>query len=517
MDVHDGSPASAPVPARPSLAERLRLLRAYVERLRALRVPLRAYLVRGRARCGRVLDRLKHIGLELPLAEQFLDLWGRVGALRAAGILVAMLIPLAKYVLVPQVASSALATWAQAYGVDVSVRDWSADLVDLKVTAHEVVVTPHARYSQPDLLNADNVRIDLSLWRRITRGAWIQQVRLEGAQVTFERLQTGHWNWSDVAESDAGRESFPTIAVPQLVASDLRVRWVEHLRGASASGIVNESIGTIHLDDADLSIADLYGPDDSRSTPSSVVLRARAGGGRVVVEGAMNVFRWGRLEDSRPSVRTVAAMQLAPYRHDVDWAPAMRLKVYLENVGAAAMGRMIGAATFVPVAGYVTGDVEFLLRDRSIVDCRTTLQMRDVKFTVNDEAARAAGLEPTLLARHLASVVGTGRVSEVCDGSLLDPAYRTLNVVQAAMTRETMKTAPPIVRAAALGDVKTLTGAVTEATMKDLGRGLGGDLGEVVATSLFGPKPAGKKPASKPQNDNIAKKSWRGIKKVFGQ
>ena len=80
----------------------------------------------------------------------------------------------------------------------------------------------------------------------------------------------------------------------------------------------------------------------------------------------------------------------------------MRLKVYLENVGAAAMGRMIGAATFVPIAGYVSGDVEFLLRDRSIIDCRTTLQMRDVKFTVNDEA----GLAPYLPRAHDVQLAG---------------------------------------------------------------------------------------------------------------
>ena len=187
--------------------------------------------------------------------EQFVDLWKRVGLLRAIGILIAILIPLCKYVLVPQFASSALETWAQAYGVDVRVRDWSADLIDLRAIAHDVVVTPHAKYSAPDLVNADAIVVDLSLWRRITRGSWTQLVRFEGAQVTFERLQTGHWNWSDVAESDGGREEFPSIAIPHLVASDLRVKWIEHLRGASGSGMVNESIGTIHLDDADLSIS----------------------------------------------------------------------------------------------------------------------------------------------------------------------------------------------------------------------------------------------------------------------
>lgn len=511
MDVPDGSPASAPVPAWSALVGRLRSLRPAIARLGPLAGRLRGGLERGFAR-------LKDLGVDSPVVEQFIELWKRVGALRAAGILVAMLTPLAKFVVVPQVASSALATWAQAYGVDVRVRDWSADLIDLEVTAHEVVVTPHARYSQPDLLNADNVVIDLSLWRRLTRGTWTQQVRLEGAQVTFERLQTGHWNWSDVADSDAGREEFPAVAIPRLVASDLRVRWIEHLRGASGSGIVNESIGTIHLDDADLSVSDLAGPDDPRSTPSTVVLKARSGDGRVVVEGAVNVFRWGRVEpmDRLPGAQRAAAMRLAPFRHDVDWAPDMRLKVYLENVGAAAMGRMIGSATIVPVAGYVTGDVEFLLRDRDVIDCRTTLQLRDVKFTVNEDAARLAGLKPDVLAAQLATVVGSGRVVEACNGSLLDPGYRTLNVVQAAMTRETMRTAPPMVRAAALTDVKTLTGSVPDDVIKDLGRGIGGEVGEAVATSLFGPS-ARKATSSKPKDDNIARKSWRGIKKVFGK
>ncbi len=139
-----------------------------------------------------------------------------------------------------------------------------------------------------------------------------------------------------------------------------------------------------------------------------------------------------------------------------------------------------------------------------------------MKFTVNEDAARLAGLKPDVLAAQLATVVGSGRVVEACNGSLLDPGYRTLNVVQAAMTRETMRTAPPMVRAAALTDVKALTGSVPDDVIKDLGRGIGGEVGEAVATSLFGPG-ARKATSSKPKDDNIARKSWRGIKKVFGK
>ncbi len=512
MDVDDGSP-HASVPPWPSLAAAREQVRWVLARVRPALARVRPAIERSRHHLEHGLERLKQVGLESHLVEQFVDLWRRVGLARSLGIMLAILVPTSKYVVVPHLASAALETWAQAYGVDVHVRDWSADLVDLKVTAHELVVTPHAKYSQPDLVNADNVIIDLSLWRRITRGTWTQQVRIEGAQLTFERLQTGHWNWSDVAESDAGREEFPEVSIPHLVASDLRVRWVEHLRGASGSGIVNESLGTIHLDDADLSISNLAGPDDPRPAPSTLVLKARAGDGRVVVEGSVNVFRWGRVE-AAPGLRNVATMQVAPYRPDVDWAPNMRLRVYLDNVGAAAIGRMISRATFVPIAGYVTGDVEFLLRDREVVDCKTNLQMRDVKFTVNEDAALRAGLKPGLLAAQLASVTGSGRVVEVCNGSLLDPGYRTLNVVQAGMTRETMKAAPPLVRAAALGDVKALTGDITDEAMRDLGRGLAGTSGEAVAASLLGRPSTTTSGARK--NDSVASKSWRGIKKVFG-
>ena len=510
MDVHDGSPASAPAPAPPpaSVGDRLAQVRAFMQGLRPM-------LVRARDGVHHGLERLKQLGAEFPHVEQFIDLSHRVGFVRAVGIVLAILTPVAKWVVVPHLASSSLETWAQAYGVEVSVRDWSADLFDLKVTAHEVVVTPHVKYSQPDLVNVDNVVVDLSAWRRITRGSWVQLVKLEGAQLTFERLQTGHWNWSDVAESDAAREAFPAIAIPHLIASDLRVRWVEHLRGASGSGIVNESLGTIHLDDAELSVSDLVGPDDPREAPSTLVLRARAGDGKITVEGNVNVFRWGRLESPAGRLATHdVAVRPATYAHDVDWTPNMKLKVDLDNVGAAAMGRMMSGATFVPVAGYVSGDIVFLLHDRDIVDCQTNLEMRDVKFTVNEPVARAAHLEPAALAAQLAGVTGNGTVAQSCNGSLLDPSYRTLNVVQAALTRESMKSAPPAVRAVALGDVKILTGGVTDQALQDLGRDLGADLGATAVNKLLG-KPTPKAPA-KATNDNVAKKSWRGIKKVFG-
>src|SRR5262245_50811321 len=94
----------------------------------------------SRERAESVVQWMKDAGLSLEWPEKFLEFWRRFGLLRTVALLIAIATPLAKYEWLPGMASSAASTFAEGYGIELEVDDWTADLLDLRVTAHGIRV-----------------------------------------------------------------------------------------------------------------------------------------------------------------------------------------------------------------------------------------------------------------------------------------------------------------------------------------------------------------------------------------
>ena len=197
-------------------------------------------------------------------------------------------------------------------------------------------------------------------------------------------------------------------------------------------------------------------------------------------DGRANLFTW-----------SVGATDVGAGQAEggVRWAPAVDANLYLEHVGAAALGRLVPTAALTPSAGSVTGQIRLVV-DRDRVGCQTTLTAENLVFTPNLESPvvrpRAADL-----ARQLAGFKASGPVLIGCEGSLSDASFAPLDVIQTTMTQAVTRSGPPLVRAVGNVDRARVAGTLDmspEAVTAELGRqvaaataeGLGGAASRVV-------------------------------------
>ena len=246
------------------------------------------------------LERNKMVGVPTPfehLIEMFLGWWKRIGLRSALLLLVLVLLPSIKYALGPHLASSAAEEWASTLGLDLEVGDWSLDLHDLQVTAHDVTVKGRGRYSHPNLFEARTVTIDTSLLKRLRGHGWIEEVVADQPVVYLERSLTGRWNWGELRESremleerarqggasadtlylkvstaaaSAGPQDF---SLPVVRAHGLKLQWTHNMPAQSGSGVVQALQGTVYVEDVELTVEE--SGDSSMAAACRRVSRSR--------------------------------------------------------------------------------------------------------------------------------------------------------------------------------------------------------------------------------------------------
>jgi hypothetical protein len=499
-----------------------------------------------RHRIEAFLERNKMVGLATPfehVIEMFLGWWKHVG-LRTAGLLmVLVLLPTAKYVVGPRVASSAVEAWAATLGLDLEVDDWSLSLHDLRVTAHGVRVKAHGRYASPNLFESASVAIDASLVRRLGGRGWIQDVEVEAPVVHLERTIAGRWNWGELRESreqlgervggagagdpdtltfrvaDTKAEATPAdFALPLVRAHRLRLQWIQNMPAHSGSGVVQTLQGTVYVEDVELTLEDVAGFVDGRQLPSRISFEGRTADGKISVDGRANLFRWSDAA-ARPA-STGATLEPR-------WTPTLEVTVYLEHVGAAAIGRMVPTAALVPTAGTLSGHLRLALHQDRLA-CQTTLTAQDLTYAPNLESPvvrpRAAQITEQLIGYRTSGPVLIG-----CEGNLRDSSYAPLEVIQTSITQEVTKTGPSVVRAVSTMDRRRASGglanATTEAIASELTEqsrkistdALGASAGAVVGAALEGGDTQG---SVSPAQGNAVSRGLKGfgsgVKRLFG-
>jgi hypothetical protein len=516
------------------------------------------------ARLERFVAWGKLAGISPPVVERFVDFWKAFGLVKALAILIAVFLPILKFVWLPHAASVTAATIAEGYGVDLQVGTWTADLLDLDVRAHDVLVKSTGQYARQEILRADAIAVDLSLVRKLRRGQWIDSVTVLEPNVYVERLLSGRWNVEDVigrpeaVEDEAGETLVyanllaslvnpaewvvrgamerlfpadePGFEIPRLHLEKLRIEWVENLPGGSGGGLIHSSKASFFVDDVRILVQDVRGPVDARSEPSRFSLEGRSADGKVSMSGTANLFNWstGAPASAGPGIQVVSTTA-----EDLGWSPRLTARIYLENIGTAAVGQMV-PAFLVPVAGSMTGWIDVGLRDGRF-DCKCELAFTNIAYALNPQLL-ATVPRPAALERDLENFRANGKIVEPCQLAGADTtSQHPLHVVQAAMTREAVKGAPPTVRRVAAIDDQRLTGkeaaseaydAVTRELSRQLiGKAAAGFLGDqggdAFARSLTGTDvPAGQPGATQPSGVNPVSKGIKGIgsgiKRLFG-
>jgi hypothetical protein len=494
-------------------------------------------------RIERGLAWLESAGLGSSWAQRIAYWVKHFGAMKAAGILIAVTFPLLKFVWLPYLGTSAAETLAEGVGLNLTVGDWSADVFDLKLTARDLEIKARGHYAQAEVLKADSVSFDLSLARRFRTGDWLDEVIVEKPVLYVERQISGRWNWEDVIEAQqssppsngTGNASSPVrydtrpaereapdaepaggwfTFFPHVTIHGLRIQWVENQPARSGSGLIQNAQSTLFVDDVEI-LAENVPLSSAKRGPSSFSLSGRTADGRVEVKGAVDFNRF----PSRPDVPGTQSYRVASA--SAPTTPSLHTSLYIENVGVAALARMVPSLSIVPSAGAVTGKVEMAVRQRDL-DCKADLVLTNVAYVPDPDSPAVRG-RIEVIQQSLKDFRANGRIASNCSGSLNDTGYRPINAISVATTQQAVRTAPPVVQQAAAFDYQTLSGqaadtalagvagAITEKMTQAAVGALGGQVGGAEARSSTRPAPK-----TNPVAGGV-KKIGSGIKGLFGK
>jgi hypothetical protein len=473
----------------------------------------------------RTIDELEEMGLSPSILERFVNWWKRHGLRKAVVLVIAVTLPLWRYVWIPSTVSSGVSTIAESFGAELDVKDWTSDWGNIRVTGEDVVLYARGAYSNQQLLEASAVELDWSLWR----GAGnlyervkslilfrdpppeepIHAVRLKRATLHLERLLSGRWNWLDaVAAERVNWEDTRRFRIPALDAEQLRLVWLEHLPASSGGGFIEQKTASLYLEDVRLRFTDLMLPEDSRPTGMRFAIDGRTADGVFSATGDMNLARWNTPSNG---YRNASAAPNA-------WAPTFTVSMYLENVGAAAIGRLTYDASLMPSAGTMTGRIKFAVNAEGALECDVDVQMRNVEYAPNPRSnyiqARRQEVE-----QGLKGFTINDHIRRVCKADWQEPDFRLAKALQAEITGEAVKDAPAVVQGAAgydrlrFVDVQNVAiNTFTDEMTAKIGAAIGGARGEEVARALT---------AKTDQNGGNpvtrgVRSVGRGIKRLFG-
>jgi hypothetical protein len=434
-------------------------------------------------------------GLHLPQPiERFIFWWKHFGFKQGLALFTVVILPIVNTQWTSTLAGHLVDSAGEYYGVQIDVGGWSGAWLGAHATAHDVVISVPGPFARAEAFRADEVSIDLSLFRRLRSGYWITSVTVDRPSLYLERTLSGTWNWEGVLGSDPGgaRARAASTRIEHLALKDLRVEWVERLPANSGGGLVQTATATLHLDDVQVNVSRLGAMDGE--TPFS--FEGRTADGLVSVSGR---------SFNRPT------------------DPATSISMRLENVGAAALGRLSPNARLIPASGSVTGRVELAVSpDR--IDCQADLVLRNVTYVLNPFAP----IRPEPRQRVQASLAGltlNGPAAAPCRGSDSNEQYRLMPAVQASITDAALREASPDVRILAAADVQQMrdgeeVGDLSDALQRSLadavGHLIGGRAGDLATHALADPRA---RDAAKPAGNAVTrglKNVGGGIKRLFG-
>lgn len=469
-----------------------------------------------RERLETAVGAAKEVGVPFEAAERVLYWWKHLGVRSAISFFFIVLLPVLNAECRQKAAEHVVTAFAEYHDIDLEVGDWSGSFFGWGATAKDVAIKVRGPFAKPELFTAEHVRIQLSAWRWLRWNAarlpwnWrlsdvVKDVEVERPQIYAERTLSGQWNFDELFESDASQpaaessSSAVSIPVPHLELKNLRLQWVEQMPSQSGGGLVGASTATIYLEDVYARFDNVNVERDGRILPVTFVIDGRAADGKFSLRG-----RAEPLPDNR---RVLAA-------------------IYLENIGAAAFGRLVIRSALVPTSGTMTGRIELDVKG-STLGCRTNVTLQNVHYGLNPTAPlQIAGREQ--VERELAAMQLNRGVFTTCNDDTSRPGFRFVQTFQTALTQEALADASPTVRRVAAVDYRSVTNQVVDSAVAAAGDALARKAGEMVGKA-FGVPPANNSanafaPAPPPaKNDQAAsavsrglKSMGSGIKKLFG-
>lgn len=497
-----------------------------------------------------LFGRLQHLketfeagGLDFPGVGSLLYVWRTFGPTKLLLIILLVGFPLGEYGVLRYAVYSAIPRTAGDLGFEFEAEEWSLSPLRLRATAREVTI--RGRDQDDPVFTASSVvfqgRLSTFLWGlpdmltfHLFGGQQpFNDISIADGELRLERSLTGQLNLSDFMASvpqDRIDEALDGVyQVRRIAFDDFRISYTEHTPGGSGDGIIRTAQSHVKIDELNGNIVDLVRPAQLGERPTRFTLSGRSADGTFAISGTAGLLapeKGGETAaDGNAGGNNIQQVALGGAGRRV--SRPFDMTIALDNIAAAAYGRMVPVTTIVPINGSIDGKTR-IVRVTDQPTCEGAFNMRNVKFGPNPLLLTDPN-DVAVVRTAVTSLDYTGPF-KLCDDATADPSIRQASaatgsageppasgMLQRLNTQATAQ-ASPGVKALVRRDQQALRGepvdasvdAITTTLAREMGLrvggALGGDIGEAVARS--------------PRSGNAVTSGVRsvgsGIRRLFG-
>ncbi len=461
----------------------------------------------------RVRETLGAAGVEVAGLSGFMYFWKRLGL---KGTLLLVLIcgfPLGEYSVLRSAVHYAVPRTVGGFGLDFEAESWTLSPLSLKATARNVRLREHSE--DKPVLTASEIEFKGSAWTilrsfpdmitfHIFGGRQpFHEVVIRHGELNMERSLSGHMNWEDFVAAVPQARIEEALAgvypVEMLRCEDCRVTYLENIPGGSGDGIIKTAQAQVKVDEIKATFANLMQPRKTGETPTSFKIQGRSADGIFEITGAGALFPAldkpaipfplpDPSPDRQPEMKTISFNTSAVAGGDLPF----EISIYLENIAAAAFGRMVPNTTLIPVNGTIGGNVK-VIRTAAKARCEGGFTLKNVHLAANPDVLTDPG-ELNVVQRSIVNVAYNGRY-DVCHadetptsadggGDKIVPIPSAPAVTEppvsmalARLTTQATAKSSPAVQALVERDRQTLRGEKPKATVADLTDNVAKELG----------------------------------------
>ena len=494
----------------------------------------------------RVEEKLQIAGLELPGVTGALYLWRKLGWKGAVMMMLFVGLPAGQYSALRYAVYSALPRTVGGFGLDFEAEEWSLAPFSMRAVARNVSVS--APHEDKAVLTASEVEFRGSAWT-LLRGLPdmltfhvfggqqpFNEIVIRNGELHLERSLTGHLNWADFVEAIPQDRFVEALAgvyrVNNVRVENFRVTYVEHMPGGSGDGLIRTMEAQVKMDEITGTLSDLRPPDTPGERPTRFKINGRSADGVVQVSGSAALFPPEGAPRSAPGAAPDGQLRRVSIN---DTQPATtypyEMSVYLENIAAAAYGRMVPVTTIVPVNGVIAGTTTIVYTGAEPT-CQGSFTMTNVKFVPNP-LVLSDPKDLEVVRRAVSATAPYSGPYLLCESTNLRASAgmveQPAGLVLTNFTRQATRSASPAVKAIVDRDNRAMRGEAIEASLDDLTAGLAREMGLRMVGSInaragaaarqtlggvAGPEPAA--PGSGNALTSGAKSIGSGIKRLFG-
>lgn len=441
------------------------------------------------SKVDRAKEALELGGLEIPGIAPVLFLWRKFGWKGALMMMLVVGFPVGEYSALRYAVYSGLPRTVGGFGLDFKAEEWSLSPFSMRAVARKVSVSEPG--GEKPVFTAGEVEFHGSAWTLLRGLPDMLTFHVFGGQQPFndivitngelhlERSLTGRLNWADFVEAVPQARIDEALdgvyRINNIRVENFRVTYVEHVPGGSGDGLIRTSQAQVKIDEISGSISDLVPPERPGQRPTRFKFGGRSADGILQVTGAAALFS----PDGASGSTSDEGIRLASSGTSGSAAYPYEMSVYLENIAAAAYGRMVPVTTIVPINGTIGGNTT-IIHTAAEPTCTGGFTMTNVKFAPN----------PLVLTRPedveivRASVTRTEPYTgpfKLCEAGIVpaggNKVGRPAGALLTNFTRQATVNASPAVKALVDRDSRVMQGETVEANLDTLTSALAQEMG----------------------------------------